>query len=427
MDGKLDTAGNQSADGIVGPNGEKEASYFTVREIWSPIQIETKKLPEGFNGEITVENRYLETPLDECSFKWRLLDCPGPLAAAAKSAVRSEGSLKGPNVAPGERGTLKLSLPGDWQDSSVLELTALSRTSVELMKWSWQVGAPKATAKATGELKQADGNPFEISVRETTWSFAPDSGQLIGCSVSGKETGLSNGPLRYAGTLEKALEFSSDWKAKVSRQDDSIVVDSQNSSDGSKFSWTISSDGSATLDYEFSAIDDKLAYCAIGFDLDDSSFVAKRWLGAGPHRIWSNRLKGPQFGLWETEYNDHVTGVNWGKPEFKGIFGDVSWMRLDLKSDRSLLIDTGGNASVGVLRPKNADETRNEKNGVGPVHAWWHYPESGGLHLFHKLPGVGTKFANAENLGPQGQPKKLSGPLTGRVVFHAAEILSDGN
>ncbi len=427
MDGKLDTAGNQSADGIVGPNGEKEASYFTVREIWSPIQIETKKLPEGFNGEITVENRYLETPLDECSFKWRLLDCPGPLAAAAKSAVRSEGSLKGPNVAPGERGTLKLSLPGDWQDSSVLELTALSRTSVELMKWSWQVGAPKATAKATGELKQADGNPFEISVRETTWSFAPDSGQLIGCSVSGKETGLSNGPLRYAGTLEKALEFSSDWKAKVSRQDDSIVVDSQNSSDGSKFSWTISSDGSATLDYEFSALDDKLAYCAIGFDLDDSSFVAKRWLGAGPHRIWSNRLKGPQFGLWETEYNDHVTGVNWGKPEFKGIFGDVSWMRLDLKSDRSLLIDTGGNASVGVLRPKNADETRNEKNGVGPVHAWWHYPESGGLHLFHKLPGVGTKFANAENLGPQGQPKKLSGPLTGRVVFHAAEILSDGN
>lgn len=422
MDGKLDTAGNQSADGIVGPNGEKEASYFTVREIWSPVQIEMKKLPEDFNGEILVENRYLETALNECSFGWKLLDCTGPLSETAKRSLRSEGRLDGPSIAPGEKGTLKLPLPGDWKKSSALELTAFSRTGVELMEWSWQVGATKAPAQASGEVKQADGNPYEITTNNTVWSFSPENGQLIGCSVSGKETGLANGPLRYAGTLEKALEFPSDWKANASRQGDSIVVDSKNAADGSTFRWTVSPDGSATLDYEFAAIDDALAYCAVGFDLDDSDVASKRWLGAGPHRIWSNRLKGPQFGLWETEYNDHVTGLNWGVPEFKGIFGNVEWMRLDLKSGSTLLVDTDSPTSLGVLRPKNADETRNEKNGVGPVRAWWHYPESGGLHLFHKLPGVGTKFANAENLGPQSEPKKVSGPITGRVVFQINTI-----
>ena len=66
----------------------------------------------------------------------------------------------------------------------------------ELMKWSWQVGSAKAPVKTSGEVKQADGNPFEITAGNTVWSFSPENGQLIGCSVSGKETGLANGPLK---------------------------------------------------------------------------------------------------------------------------------------------------------------------------------------------------------------------------------------
>lgn len=422
MEGKLDTAGNQSADGIVGPHGEKEASYFSVREIWCPVQIDLDQLPADFSGELPIENRYYETPLDQCSFEWKLSDCSGPFADTADCTVRAEGKLGGPAVAPGSKGTLKLPLPGDWQQGSLLELTAFDRTGMELMKWSWQIDAANESTTPDGdpkpaEVKQDGQNPYRVTVGETVWDFSPDSGQLIGCSVSGVETGLGNGPVLYAGTLEKALEFSDDWKSAVSRQGDSVIVSSKNSADGSSFTWTVSPDGSARLNYEFASISDAVAYCAVGFDLDESSVAGKRWLGAGPHRIWGNRLKGPQFGLWENDYNDNSTGVHWGKPEFKGIFSDVDWMRLDMKSDRALLIDTNSGASVGVLRPRNADDTRNVRNGVGPVNAWWHYPEAGGLHLFHKLPGVGTKFATAERMGPQGQPETLSGQLSGRVVF----------
>ena len=38
--GQIDVAGNQAPDGIVGPYRQKEASFYTVKEIWSPVHIE---------------------------------------------------------------------------------------------------------------------------------------------------------------------------------------------------------------------------------------------------------------------------------------------------------------------------------------------------------------------------------------------------
>lgn len=68
----LDTDGNHAADGIVGPYGEKEASYFTIKEVWSPIFIENRFIKPSFNGVFRVENRYHFTNLNECKIlaKW---------------------------------------------------------------------------------------------------------------------------------------------------------------------------------------------------------------------------------------------------------------------------------------------------------------------------------------------------------------------
>ncbi|RZK78451.1 MAG: glycoside hydrolase family 2, partial [Pedobacter sp.] len=38
--GIYDTDGNHGADGIVGPHREREASFYTIKEIWSPVYIE---------------------------------------------------------------------------------------------------------------------------------------------------------------------------------------------------------------------------------------------------------------------------------------------------------------------------------------------------------------------------------------------------
>ncbi len=73
QNGKLDCAGNRGPDGIVGPHREKEGSFDTVREIWSPVQVVApEKLPADFRGVLPVENRYDFTNLNQCSFAWQL-------------------------------------------------------------------------------------------------------------------------------------------------------------------------------------------------------------------------------------------------------------------------------------------------------------------------------------------------------------------
>ncbi|MDF7825917.1 glycoside hydrolase family 2 TIM barrel-domain containing protein [Pontiellaceae bacterium B12227] len=417
-EGELDTAGNQSADGMVGPYGEKEASYYSVREIWSPIQIPLETLPSGFKGKLPVENRYDETRLDECTFAWKLVNYSAPFSATAETKVLAEGRFNGPKVKPGKSGFIKIPLPENRDEADALELTATEAGGREIMKWSWPVGSEQEGAKASvGKVRPAAGNPFEVTVEKSTWNFSPKTGQLISSMVDGKKTGLGAGPVLYAGTLDEVLTFSNDWKASVKKRGDAVVIESKNASDGSSFRWTISPAGSAVLEYDFAALTNALAYCAVGFDLDESKVEFKRWLGQGPHRIWGNRLRGPQFGLWENEYNDMITGASWGQPEFKGIFGRVEWMQIGLKSDITLLVNPATFASVGVLSPANAEGERDKKSYTSPIHAWWHYPEAGGLHLFHKLPGTGTKFANAHELGPQGSPSVVEGPIQGRVVF----------
>lgn len=417
-DGKLDTDGNHSADGIVGPYGEKEASYYSVREIWSPVQIPVKTLPADFKGTLPIENHYIETSLNACGFQWRLLKTPAPFSAEASVTEIGSGRVQGPSVKPGKAGKLKLPLPENRRSADVLELTATHPDGREIMKWSWAMGRGSDVKAESVAVKSAVNNPFEIRMGDVVWIFSPENGQLIRCVVNGKEIGFKNGPVLYAGTDEKELSFEDDWTAEVKTVGDAVVVRSTCKVNGSEFQWTLTPHGSAQLDYSFIPGNDALFYCAVGFDLDEEAVTSKRWLGQGPHRIWGNRLRGPQFGLWENDINDMITGASWGQPEFKGIFGNVDWMQINLKSGVSLLVDPAAASPVGVLRPANAEGERDKHGPTSPVHAWWHYPEAGGLHLFHKLPGTGTKFANAEELGPQGCPSRIEGAIQGRVSFY---------
>ena len=69
QDGRIDNAGNQAPDGMTGPHREKEGSYFTVKEIWSPIQLALPvdaagALPASWDGTIGIENGYDFTTLE---------------------------------------------------------------------------------------------------------------------------------------------------------------------------------------------------------------------------------------------------------------------------------------------------------------------------------------------------------------------------
>ena len=97
--GILDTDGNHAPDGIVGPYGEKEGSYFTIKEIWSPIYIADRYIRNDFSGVFQVENRYHYTNLDECTMIAKWVNFDGPEGQTAYH-VMSESKVALPGIAP---------------------------------------------------------------------------------------------------------------------------------------------------------------------------------------------------------------------------------------------------------------------------------------------------------------------------------------
>ncbi|MEJ7683618.1 MAG: hypothetical protein WKG06_38315 [Segetibacter sp.] len=94
QNGRLDTKGNAAADGILGPYREKEGSFFTIKEIWSPVYFYKKAVTAAFNGTFQVENSYDFTNLNRCTFRWKLKKFSG-LGAGDTASV--SGSLSSPD------------------------------------------------------------------------------------------------------------------------------------------------------------------------------------------------------------------------------------------------------------------------------------------------------------------------------------------
>jgi hypothetical protein len=419
MGGMLDTAGNYSADGIVGPYREREASYYTVREIWSPVRISLDAIALDFDGTLPLENHYTFRTLADCSLQWELVRFPGPSDPETGSIVTLRGVLRPPPIAPGASGAIRLPLPDDWDRNDALIVQAIDARGVEVMKWSWPLRADVTVPGGSdGQSVRTTGDGL-FEAAGVVWAFDVKTGHLLNCSVEGKNAGLGFGPVLYMGTSSGPVKSHGDWKSQTRIAGNNVVITSSDAVTGDSFSWKLFPDGRAELDYVFTPVDTPLTYCAVGFKLPEAGVVSKRWLGDGPFRIWANRRQGPVFGLWENAYNDTVPGVNWDYPAFKGVFGNVDWMRLDLTSGASLLADPLGLADVGVLRPANEPDVRRENGGSGgPRTATWEYPESGGLFLFHKVPAVGTKFKKSEELGPQSRPQRLEDPVAGKLVLH---------
>lgn len=191
--GRIDLFGSYAPDGIVGPHFEKEPSFQTVKAIWSPVQADTPKLGQGFDGRIKLHNDYDFTLLADVRFRWEWVRFAGPQGGA--DTVLTSGELNGPKVAPHVAGELKLPLPAGWQRADALRLTA-TQGSDQLWTWVWalpekpqpagpRVGTPQVVKDAAG-LKLVAG--------PVSATFDAGTGLLTGLTRDGKLQPLSNGP-----------------------------------------------------------------------------------------------------------------------------------------------------------------------------------------------------------------------------------------
>jgi hypothetical protein len=136
-----------------------------------------------------------------------------------------------------------------------------------------------------------------------------------------------------------------------------------------------------------------------------------KYLGRGPYRVWKNRLKGQQLGVWQKAYNNTITGENWKYPEFKGWHSELYWMKLQTTESDFIVYTDQPNIFLQMLKPARPKAAPN--NNTVPDFA------NGSIGFMHQISAIGTKFNRPEVMGPQSQKNFRQGsmPLSGVLYF----------
>ena len=460
QNGILDPVGNFGADGIVGPHMEKEGSFYTIKEIWSPVQLRYGVPPNAENGEsiIEVRNAYDFTNLKDCRFTGRLLTMP----KYGETSLRTlkEFNIPAPHIGPGQHTWL-------WdlkaKDEDVLSVTATDPNGDEIFTWSWPVikKEDKAMQQPANQPEwqlssQETDSELTVSAGPATYTFSKKTGHLLRVQTPEHTYSLANGP-RFVAVKrsDRSQDGFYNHDDKQAFQKKTLYTEYEDQGTFHRFSmsktaltayynhgsmdnavWRFNDDGSVNLQVTatFNGVVDLMGIC---FDYPEGKVKSKRWVGSGPYRVWQNRMEGPQYGYYETAYNDPIPGESWQYPEFKGYFANIDWMQIET--------DEG---HIGIEPEKTFENPG--ANGYDTEMDWMHFetieqfgskpcftspyigiytPRDGRDHLLYDLPQTGLSLlsvipavrnkVNTTDLnGPSAQPHFVKGAKIYSATLH---------
>ncbi|MGQ1787622.1 glycoside hydrolase family 2 protein [Saccharicrinis sp. GN24d3] len=412
---EIDLQGNKAADGIVGPYGEKEASYFTIKEIWSPIYIEDRFIRDDFNGIFRLENRYHYTNLEKCSMTAKWVTFNGP-EDKNNYKVISEGKVQLPNLNPLAKGKFTVDKPNNWKSADALHLTALDAEGKEIFTWSYpvstskEVNIPKIDYAGNGEVKtETKDKTIKVEANKMTYLFSEETGLLKEVKRGDKVIPLNNGPIilnqndkiidltvkELDGKTEILVVFEEKkwmpaWSTIKEKRSDIIK-------------WTVHANGLLDLKVEFKGFRNLKGFRGITFSFPESEVSGMKWLGDGPYRVWRNRTKGTRFQVWENDYNNTITGESgFVYPEFKGFFSSLYWSKVKGNNDNGFTVYCHTpHTYLRMLTPDSPSDNKRDK--VIPK-----FPQ-GDISFVMNIPGIGTKFQYPESTGPHGNKEHYFG------------------
>ncbi len=408
----LDVFGNYAPDGIVGPHYEKEASFYTIKEIWSPVRIVRSQLTRSFDGNVAVENHYSFTDLSQCRFTWQLVSFPKPTDTSLQPIVNQTGQPQPVSVPPGEAGYVRLNLPTNWRDSEALYLTATDPSGRELFTWSWMIppagDVPTkvllAGTSSAGVEASETGTVLTIKAGTLTYTFDKATGYLTNVNNAKGNIPLANGPM-LAGvklTLKSFNHFAGQR---------GYEVEARYEGEGNSFTahWLFAPNQPAELTYQYSQRGDA-EFMGVTFDYPETNITGIKWLGRGPYRVWKNRLKGQKYGVWHKDFNDAVTGENFQVPEFKGYHSDVKWVVIETK-EGNFTVQTDEPLFLQMMQPRKPKAAANDN--TSPA-----FP-AGSIGFLNSINSIGTKFQTANQMGPQSQKNAMPNytPIQGTLRF----------
>jgi hypothetical protein len=422
--GAIDINGNYYPDGILGPYREKEGSFYSIRDIWSPIQLANRsyyetQFPDAFNGQVSLQNHYSFIDTSQCRFEWKLINFPAPTVAQTSSITVAQGVAPSPSIAPGGTGKLLLSLPTRWREADALLLSATDPSGREVSSWTWPikraadfqnriVGSSGSTLSA-GAVATEDAQTITLTAGATSVVISKSTGRIAEVQRDGRVLGLSNGPALAASEAPKDTTGATVTHAG---EGDSHVVQVTNGEGMALVRYRLSSSGWLQVDTKYN-LSGPQAYMGVSFDLPVKNITAVKWLGVGPYRVWKNRMRGGSMGVWSKGYNDTATGADtWQYPEFKGYHAHTYWAQLQTTSGPITIVTPNENLFLRLYTPRNAPDPR------GAVGAF----PSGDISFLDGIAPIGNKFHAAADTGPQSTPSNARGDYEHTLFFHFGEM-----
>ncbi|MDE7420971.1 MAG: hypothetical protein K2N35_12260 [Muribaculaceae bacterium] len=410
-DGWLDSDGSNGCDGVVGPYREKEGSFYTIKDVWAPIQFAPLNITPSFDGTMLVTNEFLFTNFDECSMKWRTYSVSSPESGGAKTMMAS-GDVALPSIEPNETGRARFMLPDDFFEADILEVEMFDQTGRSVVTRTWPVKfASDYLAFYTDDIDSSNVR-FEESEDIVTLvspkvsvSFDRHSGMITDIDSGGKKVAFGNGPI--------AVGMKAKAKGSTVYQDNDNAVFIVKYEGGiDSIVWRMNGEGVLTMDavmlnHAGGKIDgepvysDKIGDIGITFSYPESEVKGMTWLGAGPYRVWKNRQRGANFGLWHKDYNNTITGNSFENlvyPEFKGYHGSLYWAILEgANTDITVSSATDG-IFLRMFTPQEPDGIKGEDK-MQP------FPE-GDISFLIDINAMRSFKPIAEH-GPLSQPTKV--------------------
>jgi hypothetical protein len=387
----IDTDKFHGADGIMGPFHEKEASYYGIKEIWSPVHFETRQITKNFDGYFYIENRYHYTNLSQCSFRWKL-------KRLTEKRDSLDALIAAPDIKAGQRGTLKVTLPQNWTKYDVLYITAYGPDKKELFTWSFPIELPltisqrfmqesnrstklKATISQHDSLYSIVGNNIKFSINR-------NNGHISEIVNSHGTIPLNNGPV-----VQEAINNFSSFNYHYTG--DTLIVEStyDRKKNYNTLRWEVFPSGVIKLQVNYFPAEYYTWFDGINFSFPEKEIKSVRYLGFGPYRVWKNRLKGNSFGVWTKPYNNTETAESWIYPEFKGYHSNMYWCRFITTSQPFTVYTENEDLYLRLFTPAFKTDQ-------------WHNYEplfpTGDISFMQGISSIGTKSQRAETTGPMG-------------------------
>lgn len=395
----FDTDGNHGADGILGPHREKEASFYTIKKIWSPVQVKPVTISANWDGKLILENKYLYTDLNTCTFNWKAVKTK--INTVDKDIVGS-GSLVGPQTYPGASTVIDIPCRDVLQKADFFLFEAFDKSGNSICTWSWPIKQPDQlvnevlrNTKTLSKINiKEENNLITTSVNDLKIAFNKTDGTIQEITNKTGQISFSGGPIPVGVESEVTR---TDWKLDAQGN---FVFHIAYTAYPSYVIWKLQQNGLLAL--EVGSITQHLGdteFIGVSFKYPETKCKSVKWMGQGPYRVWKNRSDVSNFGVWEKKNNNTITGENFEEliyPEFKGYHANLYWMGLETTEAPFTIISETPNLFFQLFRP---GKHQYKTGGIQPS-----FPE-GDISFLYDIPSIGTKFKKASSLGPKSKKR----------------------